>query len=156
MKQIKTYSCPLLITSMLFLFSCTETTTTPEANDKDTPPVVSVNKDTVTMPAYDPAMDAYNVGGEAVKKMGDTLGVKMYEFTARPGDSANLHTHPDHAVYVLQGGKIAVTFQGMGRQILDLKTGTGFINGSVSDAGKNIGNTTVKLLIVDIYRPRSK
>ena len=101
-------------------------------------------------------MEPLTVGAKFSKKLSDTLGVKMYEFTMKPGDSASLHTHPDHAVYVLQGGKLAVTFQGMGRQIMDLKPGMGFVSGSLSDAGKNIGNTTVKLLIMDIYRPRGK
>jgi hypothetical protein len=67
-----------------------------------------------------------------------------------------MHTHPDHTFYVLQGGKLAVTFQGKGRQVLDLKPGMGAISGPLSDAGKNIGNTTIKLLINDIYRPRNK
>lgn len=105
---------------------------------------------------YDPAMDAINVGGKSIQKLGDTLNIKMYIATMEPGDSAVLHTHPDHTVYVIQGGKIAVIFQGRGRQIMDLKTGMGFISGTLSDAGKNIGNTTVKLLITDTYRPRDK
>jgi hypothetical protein len=155
MKQIKTSVYFIVVTSVLFQISCNNTATTLETNDMDKTLVAS-NTDTSAMPPYDPAMDAYNVGGEAIKKLGDTLGVKMYEFTAKPGDSAALHSHPDHAVYVLQGGKLAVTFQGKGRQIMDLKTGTGFIGGPLSDAGKNVGNTTVKLLIVDIYRPRGK
>lgn len=155
MKQVKTTVYFFVVLSILSLLGCSDSASTSETKSKDTTPDASTSNTDVT-PAYDPAMDAYNVGGEAIKKMGDTLGVKMYEFTAKPGDSAALHTHPDHAVYVLQGGKLAVTFQGMGRQIMDLKTGTGFISGSLSDAGKNIGNTTVKLLVVDIHRPRSK
>lgn len=101
-------------------------------------------------------MEPLTVGAQFSKKLGDTLNIKMYEFTVKPGDSAALHTHPDHTVYVLQGGKLAITFQGVGRQKLDLKTGTGFISGPVSDTGKNIGNTTVKLLVTDIYRPRGE
>ncbi len=80
----------------------------------------------------------------------------MYEFTVKPGDSAAMHTHPDHTVYVLQAGKLAVTFKGAGRQIMDFKAGTGFISGPLSDAGKNVGTTTVKLLVTDIYRPRDR
>ena len=75
-------------------------------------------------------------------------------FTKKPGDTAVMHAHPDHTVYVLQGGKLAVTFKGMGRQIMELKTVTGFISGSLSDALKNVGSTTVTLLVTDIYRPR--
>lgn len=142
----------------MFLFgfiSCNQPKSRSEQTDKDTVNFIT-KKDTVSMPAYDPAMEPLTVGAKYSKKLADTLGVKMYEFTLKPGDSALLHTHPDHAVYVLQGGKLAVTFQGVGRQIMDLKEGMGFVSGGLSDAGRNVGNTTVKLLIVDMYRPRAK
>ena len=67
-----------------------------------------------------------------------------------------VHVHPDHTVYVLQGGTLAVTFNKVDRRMLELKPGDGFVSGSLSDAGKNIGTTTVKLLVTDIYRPRIK
>jgi hypothetical protein len=56
----------------------------------------------------------------------------------------------------LQGGKIEVNIQGAGKQIMDLKPGTGWISGPLTDFGKNIGTTTVKWLEVDVYRPRGK
>jgi hypothetical protein len=156
MQQTKNSSYLFMLISILFLMGCNEPATTSEKDGVDSTTAVTTNADTSTMPDYDPAMEPLTVGAQFSKKLADTLNMKMYEFTVKPGDSAALHTHPDHAVYVLQGGKLAVTFQGAGRQILDLKTGMGFISGALSDAGKNIGNTTVKLLIVDVYRPRGK
>ena len=85
MEQINTSACFLVATSMLFLFSCNDTATTTEATDRDTTSVVVLNSDTPTMPAYDPAMDPLTVGAKMSKKLGDTLGVKMYEFTVKPG-----------------------------------------------------------------------
>jgi quercetin dioxygenase-like cupin family protein len=155
MRQIKNSICFFVLISVLLLIGCNEPATTSEKNVRDTAPVVT-NSDTSSIPGYDPAMEPLTVGAAFSKKLGDTLNIKMYEFTLKPGDSAALHTHPDHAVYVLQGGKLAVTFQGMGRQVMDLKTGAGFISGPISDAGKNIGNTTVKLLVTDVYRPRGR
>jgi quercetin dioxygenase-like cupin family protein len=155
MQQIKISSSFFAFISVLFLMACNETATTPEKKDIDT--ISSVTKsDASYMPAYDPAMEPLTVGAQFSKKLGDTLNIKMYEFTLKPGDSAAMHTHPDHTFYVLQGGKLAVTFQGKDRQVLDLKPGMGAISGPLSDAGKNIGNTTIKLLINDIYRPRGK
>lgn len=153
MQQIKNSIYFFVLISVLFLMGCNEPATTSEKKDMDTSSTVT-NSDTV--PAYDPAMEPLTVGAAFSKKLHDTLNIKMYEFTIKPGDSAAMHTHPDHAVYVLQGGKLAVTFQGKGRQELDLTTGMGFIVGPLSDATKNIGNTTVKLLIADIYRPRGR
>jgi hypothetical protein len=145
----------VVVISTFSLLSCNQPATTSKSSDKDTM-TLATKTNTSSMPAYDPAMEPLTVGAKYSKKLSDTLGVKMYEFTMKPGDSAALHTHPDHAVYVLQGGKLAVTFQGMGRQIMDLKTGMGFVSGGLSDAGKNVGNTTVKLLVVDMYRPRGE
>ena len=156
MKQIKTIVFFFVVISVLLQFSCNDTTTTSETNDKDTTSIAS-NADTLTMPAYDPAMDPLTTGGQMIKKMGDTLGVKMYEFTVKPGQSWGLHTHPDHTVYMLQGGKMALYMREAGRQdTLTLPTGMALVSGSLTDSGKNIGNTTIKMLVTDIYRPRSK
>ena len=155
MQQIKNRTCFFVLISVLFLTSCNETATTAEKKDKDTTPTVT-NSVTSSQPEYDPAMEPLTVGAAFSNKLADTLGIKLYEFTLKPGDSAALHSHPDHIWYVVQGGKLAISFQGMGRQVLELKPGMGAISGPLSDAGKNIGNTTVKLLVADIYRPRGK
>jgi uncharacterized cupin superfamily protein len=107
-------------------------------------------------PAYDSAMDAFTLGGPSIQKLADTLGMKLFIATMKPGDTATLHSHPDHTVYVLEGGELAVTFQGGPRQIMKLEKGMGFVGGPLSDAAKNTGKTTVKLLMVHVYRPRVK
>jgi quercetin dioxygenase-like cupin family protein len=107
-------------------------------------------------PAYDATIDAFTLGGESIQKLGDTLGIKMFIATMKPGETAALHSHPDHTVYVLEGGVLDVTFQGAGRQIMKMEKGTGFVGGPFSDEAKNIGKTTVKLLMTHIYRPRVK
>ena len=143
-----------LVLSMC-LIACNRSETTSEKNDTDSTLGIRTS-DISKEPSYDPSMDPLTVGAEFTKKLGDTLNIKMYELTLKPGDSATLHTHPDHTFYVIQGGQVAVTFQGLGRQVMDLKPGMGGISGPVSDAIKNIGNTSVKLLIHDIYRPRGR
>ena len=107
-------------------------------------------------PAYDSSIDAFTLGGPSIQKLGDTLGIKMFIATMKPGDTATLHSHPDHTVYVLEGGELAVSFQGGPRQMMKLQKGMGFVSGPLSDAAKNIGKTTVKLLMTHIYRPRPK
>ena len=156
MKHLKNAIGFLVVISFLFLIGCSDTADTPEKNDNDTASIVT-KSDTSTMPTYDPAMDPVITGGQTIKKIGDTLGVKMYEFTVKPGESWGLHTHPDHTVYMLQGGKMALYMREAGRQdTLTFPTGMGFVSGSLTDSGKNIGNTTIKMLINDLYRPRGK
>jgi quercetin dioxygenase-like cupin family protein len=109
-----------------------------------------------TKPVYDSTIDAFTLGGESIQKLYDTLGIKMFILTMKPGDMAKLHSHPDHTVYVLEGGELAVTFQNGPRQIMKLQKGTGLVGGPFSDAAKNTGKTTLKLLMTHIYRPRAE
>jgi len=156
MSQIKTNIYFLVLISTLFLFSCNQPATPSEKSNEDTA-VIAATKDTPSMPTYDPAMDPLTVGAKMSKKLRDTLGVKMYEFTVKPGESWALHTHPDHTVYMLQGGKMALYMREAGRQdTLTFPTGMALVSAPLTDSGKNIGNTTIKMLVTDIYRPRSK
>ncbi len=136
------------------VMSCNQPESSTTNNTIDTTTTMA-NKDTSTMPVYDAAMDPLTVEAAYAKALGDTLNIKMYEITLKPGDSASIHTHPDHTLYVLQGGKLAITSNGS-RQEIDLKTGMGIIFGSLTHSGKNIGNTIIRLLVHDIYRPRGK
>jgi hypothetical protein len=157
MRQIKPSACLLAAFAMLFLWGCSENATSSEISNSDTTPVSASKTDIVAMPAYDPAMDPLTTGGQMTKKMKDTLGVKMYEFTVKPGQSWGLHTHPDHTVYTLQGGKMALYMRETGRQdTLTFPTGMALISGPLTDSGRNIGTTTIKMLVTDIYRPRGK
>jgi len=77
--------------------------------------------------------------------------MKMFEVSLKPGDSIALHTHPNHSFYVIEGGKIEVNIEGVGKRIMDLQPGTGWIGGPLTDFGKNIGTTNVKWVETDVY-----
>lgn len=155
MQQTKTNAAIFVLISVLILTGCGDAATTSEKKDITATTAV-LTSDTTAIPVYDPAMEPLTVGAKFSKLLHDTLGIKLYEFTLKPGDSAALHAHPDHTVYVLQGGKALISFNGATPQEMDLKTGMGFISPSVKDYGKNIGTTTIKLVVADIYRPRGK
>ena len=155
MKKIINTLCLCGFVLSLSLIGCERSQTTSENDDIDTTVVVK-SVTTVQSPVYDASKDPMVVGAKFTKKVGDTLDIKMYELTLKPGESATLHTHPDHTFYILQGGKMEVTFQGQGTVVMDLKEGMGGISGPVSDAAKNVGKTTIKMLIHDIYRPRNQ
>jgi len=138
----------------IFFVACNDTATI-DNKMATTDSTAVTDKDTSSMPVYDAAMDPLKVEAAFAKVLGDTLNIKMYEVAFKPGDSALIHTHPDYTLYVLQGGKIAISADA-GRQVMDLKAGMGVIFGSITHSAKNIGNTTIKLLVHDIYRPRGK
>src|SRR5678810_925297 len=99
MKQINIGICFFFFFLFSFLTSCIQSATTSDNSDRDTTAIVT-NSDTSSTPTYDPAMDPLTVGAKFSKKLADTLNIKMYEFTVKPGESWALHNHPDHTVYV--------------------------------------------------------
>ena len=150
MKQ-KTNLCIILsLFVVITILSCNEQRKKDEVSKTD------VSKsETTSVPAYDPAMDPVKVEAAFNKVLADTLNVKLHEVTLNPGDSVGLHTHPDFTLYILQGGSLKIYPKSGEPQVLDLKTGMGFIFPTVTHSGKNIGTTTIKLLVSDIHRPRS-
>ncbi|MCX2680195.1 hypothetical protein OOZ15_09620 [Galbibacter sp. EGI 63066] len=135
----------------LLLISCKQSTKNTDKNDIETSEAVVEVVQKEEVPAYDRAKGGHLVGSQMTKMLGDTLGIIMYEFTMEPGDTVGLHSHPKHTVYVLEGGTIAVYWDGTEKQIMELPAGEGFVSPPASDAAVNVGETTIKLLTVDIY-----
>ena len=154
MQRVNIILCFLAVATVLSVIACKEAAKTSENNALDSVTMPANNNS--SMPAYDPAMDPLTVGAQFSKLLHDTLGIKLYEASLEPGDSSLLHIHPDHIVYILEGGKLAVYFQGVERKEFDFKAGMGFVSGPLTDAAKNIGTTTVRMLIAEIYRPRGQ
>jgi len=143
------------VISAILLFGCSEAPTTSEKKDSDTTSAIT-KVDRSTMPSYDPAMDPLTAGAAFSKKLYDTLNMKIFEVTLKPGDSIALHTHPDHTVYILQGGKAEIISQDETRGTMETNAGDGWITGPYTDQVKNIGKTTIKWVEIDVYRPRGK
>lgn len=148
-RKINTSTIPALL-MVLILIACNQPNKTEEA--KKTEPAKS---ETTAMPAYDEAMDPVNVEAPFLKLHKDTLGIKLYEVTLKPGDSVGLHTHPDHVFYVVQGGKAKIYPKDGEPQEIELASGTATIFPAQTHSGKNTGTSTITLLVADIYRPRS-
>lgn len=134
---------------LLIIMACNE-----QPGNHETVKTDTTKSETGSLPAYDPAMDPVKVEAAFNKVLADTLNVKLHEVTLNPGDSVGMHTHPDFTLYILQGGTLKIYPKGGEPQVLELKTGMGLIFPTVSHSGKNIGTTTIKLLVSDIYRPR--
>lgn len=156
MRQIKCNGFITVMASSFLFLSCNQPETKVEVDTNDDTTMVTKSDDSPSMPSYDPAMDSYNMQSDAIKKLKDTLGIKMYEVSIKPGEIFPLHSHPDHTAYVLQGGKAALYIKEAGKtDTIDFPTGFSIVSGPLSDSGKNIGKTTIKMVVADIYRPRN-
>ena len=139
-----------LFVSGVILFSCNQEAKTEKTETDST---AKMNK--VSQPDFDASMDATTMQGYPGKVLGDSLGIKVYEFVVNPGDSVLMHSHPDHSIYVVEGGKIAVYHKDGTSQIMDVQPGMAMISAADQHSAKNIGTTTVKLAITHVYRPRN-
>jgi beta-alanine degradation protein BauB len=150
MKQKTNLRISLFLLMVISIIACNEQPKTVETEKTE----VSTT-DTNSLPAYDPDMDPVKVEAAFNKVLADTLNIKLHEVTLNPGDSAGMHTHPDFTLYILEGGTLKIYSKEGEPQVLELKTGMGFIFPTVTHSGINIGKTTIKLLVSDIHRPRS-
>ncbi|MDB5198527.1 MAG: hypothetical protein JWO92_490 [Chitinophagaceae bacterium] len=73
-------------------------------------------------------------------------------FTAKPGQSTAKHSHPDHVIYVIEGGKGEFTAQDGTKQVRELQKGNVLINPATTHSFKNVGNNTIKVLVVEVKR----
>jgi beta-alanine degradation protein BauB len=85
------------------------------------------------------------------KVLSENEKARVTELISKPGDVAKMHSHPDHVVYVVKGGKASLTSKGKTQEI-ELKTGTATIFDATEHEMKNTGNTTLDLIIVEMKK----
>ena len=115
--------------------------------------LVEVNRPNNAAAAIAADMDPMKVSPEMHKLVKDSLNIRAMIFTAKPGQSAAKHSHPDHVIYVIEGGKGEFTAQDGTKQVKELPKGTVLINPATTHSFKNVGNTTIKVLVVEVKRP---
>jgi len=82
----------------------------------------------------------------------DTVGVKMTLITLAPGESLAPHTHSLFQAYVVEGGDLEGQTPGTAPTKSTLPTGLHFQAPAMGvHTDKNVGITTVKLLVVEIF-----
>ena len=90
------------------------------------------------------------VSPDVYKVLLDNEDVKVLEVTFEPGQSDNMHDHYPVTFYLLQGGKAQVTLPDGTVNEGEFPTGfTGHNTEKVRHQVKNIGETTIKILLVE-------
>ena len=97
------------------------------------------------------AQDVTKVAPKEYKKVIlDNENVRVIEVEFTPGQVATWHSHPIHVVYVIAGGKLEMTEKGKKAQMRVLKTGDASYNPAITHMVKNVGTTTVKLILTEL------
>jgi len=97
-------------------------------------------------------MDAVKVAPNIYKVLADTMGIRVLEVNVAPGDSSAMHSHPDNAVYVIDGGTMTFTAKDGSKAMIEMKSGTSSIRPAETHSSKNTGKTTIKAILVEVNR----
>ena len=104
--------------------------------------------------AFDTSRSVTTISPNLYKKLADTLNIRMLMGTYKPGDSSIMHAHPDFALYVLDGSTVELTAENGSKQNIAFKKGMAVVLPATTHSAKNIGNTTLRLVVVEVNRPR--
>lgn len=100
------------------------------------------------------SQDVAKAAPNVYKLLADTLGMRIFEIEFEPGESAPLHTHPDHAVYVVEGGTLEISHPNGKKEVIAVQSGMGFIFPAETHSAKNVSQTSIKAVVVEVTRKR--
>ena len=97
------------------------------------------------------AQDPTKVSSDIYRKVVlENEKVRVIEVEYAPGVESAYHSHPAHVAYFLTNGKMEMTTKGEKPVVMDVVAGQAVYMPEVTHKGKNVGNTTIKLVIVEL------
>jgi quercetin dioxygenase-like cupin family protein len=96
------------------------------------------------------AQDPMSIGKVYKKVLLDNDKVRVMSVIFEPGDAMPWHNHPAHTVYVVTGGTIEITPKDGKPATMELKAGDVVYMEPVTHMGKNVGKTTIKLVVTEL------
>jgi quercetin dioxygenase-like cupin family protein len=76
--------------------------------------------------------------------------VRVIQIETAPGEVTSWHSHPNYLLYALTDGKLETTEKGKPATVLNLKAGEALFMPAVTHMAKNVGTTTVKLILTEL------
>ncbi|MDZ4708045.1 MAG: cupin domain-containing protein [Saprospiraceae bacterium] len=152
MRHSKRYMLHLLSLVLFFTVGCNS----PDQTNKSEIVDSSANnkKETINKTYFDTSLSVTTISPVLYKALADTLNIRILEGTYKPGDSSIMHGHPDFALYVLEGSTVELTSAEGNKQNIDFKKGMAVILPATTHSAKNIGKSTLRLVVVEVNRPR--
>jgi quercetin dioxygenase-like cupin family protein len=80
----------------------------------------------------------------------DNARVRVLEATLKPGDKEKTHSHPTYIVYVIEGGKVRNHASDGTVSEAEFKKGDVLYRDPLTHWAENIGNTTIRLVLVEL------
>jgi quercetin dioxygenase-like cupin family protein len=152
MRSKTTSQIILAICISLFVMACGQGEKKTD-DSKTADSAATAKTDTAKTVTPDATPDAVKAAPNLYKILKDTLGIRLLEADYKPGDSSALHSHPDYALYVIQGGKTEFIGKDGNKMSTEMKSSDENIRPAEVHSVKNTGKTEVKVLLVEVNRP---
>jgi quercetin dioxygenase-like cupin family protein len=78
--------------------------------------------------------------------------VRVLEATLKPGDKEKTHSHPAYVIYVIAGGKVRNHASDGTTSEAEFKTGDVLYRDPLTHSAENIGDTTIRLVLVELKK----
>ena len=100
------------------------------------------------------AADPLEVAPDMYKLQYENGRIRVMQVTFEPGQSIPEHSHPDHFVYVLEGGNLQITKADGTVTDAALKVGDIIWINAETHKAVNTGSTVVRLLVTELKEPK--
>jgi len=97
------------------------------------------------------AQDPLQVAPDHYKLLLDNERVRVLEFHGNAGDKILLHSHPDHVVYMVHGGKAKFTSGGKTVE-QDMKTGSVVFTPAETHEVEIVGPGEVHVIVIELKK----
>ena len=94
--------------------------------------------------------DPLEVNASTIKLRLENSRVRVLEATLKPGDKEKTHSHPAYVIYVIAGGKFRNHAADGTVTDGEFKTGDVIYREPLTHWAENIGNTTIRLELVEL------
>ena len=96
------------------------------------------------------AQDPVQVGPTIYKLLLENERVRVFEVRFKPGERIAMHSHPDHVVYVLDDGRLKLSYPDGKAVEVVLKAGQPLWIPAETHAAENIGTTDAHSIVVEL------
>ena len=98
------------------------------------------------------AQDPLIVNSKTIALKLENPRVRVLEATLKPGDKEQTHSHPAYVIYVIEGGKFRNHATDGTATDGEFKTGDVIYRDAVTHWAENTGDTTIRLVLVELKK----
>lgn len=110
---------------------------------------------TLIATAAPPTQDPLDVNPSIYNLKMNNDRVRVFIVLFKPGQEIAVHKHPDHVVHSITSGRLMIHETGKEPVTMDVPAGATLFLPAQSHSAKNVGKTTLRLLVVELKDPVS-